>query len=110
MKEEDRGRAQNEALFRALNEEIERFTSENQRGSWIDLVCECSSRGCMQVVSVTRTEYERVREFSTWFIVAPGHEDLEIEAIVARHDNHLVVEKRGEAAAVAERTDPRAPG
>jgi len=28
----------------------------------IDFVCECSSAGCMRVVSVSREDYEAVRE------------------------------------------------
>ena len=48
-----------------------------------------------------------VRMSPTWFIVAPGHEAIDLENVVARYDRYLVVEKRGEAAELAAQTDPR---
>jgi hypothetical protein len=108
MSEQGRRRAQNEAKFRTLNEEIKRLEGDQGSGGRVvDLVCECSSTACMKVVPVPRDEYETVRACSTWFLVAPGHEDLGIEGVVARHEQYVVVEKHGEAAAVAEETDPR---
>ena len=108
MGEQDRRRAQNEAKFRTLNEEIKRLEGDQWSGDrLVGLVCECSSATCMKVVTVSCDEYETVRAGSTWFLVAPGHEDLGIEGVVARHDQYVVVEKQGEAAAVAEETDPR---
>jgi len=108
MSEQDGRRAQNEAKFRTLNEEIKRLEGDQWSGGrLVDLVCECSSATCMQGVTVSCDEYETVRAGSTWFLVAPGHEDLGIEGVVARHDQYVVVEKQGEAAAVAEETDPR---
>jgi hypothetical protein len=104
-----RRRARNEALFRSLNEEINRFESDDgvDVGDSIDFVCECSSANCMKVVSVSRAEYEAVRESASTFIVAAGHEDLSIEDVLVSHSGVSVVEKRGEAAEVAAETDPR---
>jgi hypothetical protein len=107
MSEQDRRRAQNEAKFRTLNEEIKRLEGDQWSGGRLDLVCECSSATCMKVVTVPRDDYETVRASSTRFLVAAGHEDPGIEGVVARHDHYVVVEKHGEAAAVAEETDPR---
>ena len=108
MSEHDRRRAENEAKFRTLNEAIKRVEGDQWSGGrLVDLVCECSSATCMKVVTVPRDEYETVRASSTWFLVTPGHEDSGIEGVVARHDHYVVVEKQGEAAAVAEETDPR---
>ena len=102
-------RARNEALFRSLNEEIKDV--ENGKGADasdpIDFVCECSSAECMKVVSVSREEYEAVREGGSTFIVTPGHEEPEIEDIIVSYSGYSVVEKRGDAAAVAEETNPR---
>jgi hypothetical protein len=107
--EQVRRRAENEALFRSLNEAIE--GTEIGKGADasepIDFVCECSSAECMKVVSVSREEYEAVREGESTFIVAPGHEEPEIEDLVVSHSGFSVVEKRGGAAAVAEETNPR---
>jgi hypothetical protein len=107
--EQVRRRARNEALFRGLNEEINRVESDNgaDEGDPIDFVCECSSASCMKVVSVPREEYEAVREDASTFIVAPGHEEPEIEDVIVSHSGFSVIEKHGEAAAVAEETNPR---
>jgi hypothetical protein len=107
--EQVRRRARNEALFRSLNEEIKDVQIGNgaDASDPIDFVCECSSTECMKVVSASREEYEAVREGGSTFIVAPGHEEPEIENVIVSRSGFSVVEKRGEAAAVAEETNPR---
>jgi hypothetical protein len=102
-------RARNEALFRNLNEQINRFESDDgaDAGEPIDFVCECSSAGCMKVVSVSRAEYEAVRAGASTFIVAAGHEDPSIEDVLVSHSEFSAVEKRGKAAELAAETDPR---
>jgi hypothetical protein len=104
-----RRRARNEALFRSLNEKVKDIESGDgaDASDPIDFVCECSSLECMKVVSVSREEYEAVREGGSTFIVAPGHEEPEIEDVIVSRSSFSVVEKRGEAAAVAEETNPR---
>jgi hypothetical protein len=107
--EQVRRRAENEALFRSLNEAIRGNEIENgvEASDPIGFVCECSSTECMKVVSVSREEYEAVREGGSTFIVAPGHEEPEIEDIIMSHGEFSVVEKRGDAAAMAEDMNPR---
>jgi hypothetical protein len=56
---------------------------------------------------MTAQEYEDVRSTSTTFVVAPGHELPEVERVVGSNERFRVVEKEGEAAAVAARTEPR---
>ena len=106
MTDQERRRGQNEALFRALNEQIERLELDNGN-RYVDFICECSTPTCMTVIHATREEYERVRTTSTEFMIAVGHEQLDIEEVVARQGRFSIVEKRGEAAVVAQQTDPR---
>ena len=106
MTEQERRRGQNEVLFRAVNEQIERLEPDDGN-RYVDFICECSSQSCMKVIHATREEYERVRATSTEFMIAVGHEQPDIEEVVARHGRFSVVEKRGEAALVANQTDPR---
>src|ERR1044071_220371 len=106
MTEHDRRRGQNESLFRSINEQIERLELDNGT-RYVDFICECSSARCMEVIHATREEYEQVRASSTEFMVAVGHEAPDIEEVVGRHGRFNVVEKHGEAAVVAEQTDPR---
>ena len=107
--EQVRRRARNEAMFRRLNEELKDIAIGGavDAGNGIDFVCECSSSECMKVVTLSREEYEAVREGGSTFIVAPGHEEPEIEDVIVSHSGFSVVEKRGEAAAVAEEMNPR---
>jgi hypothetical protein len=52
-------------------------------------------------------EYERIRRSPTWFPIAVGHDLPEVEDVVEVSDRYAVVEKRGEAAEVTAKFDPR---
>jgi hypothetical protein len=86
----------NEELFREVNLHI----AELQKGSHnlsvdglLPLVCECSHTGCTTPVEVDPASFDRVHENPLRFIVAPGHEDLDVESVVERRDDYLIVEK-----------------
>lgn len=99
--EERAGR--NEALFRAVNDNI--AGSEEQMDSVSDsfsVFCECAKAECTTHVEISLTEYVRVRRHAHRFIVVPGHEQPEIEEVVERHPNFWIVEKQGEAATAAD--------
>lgn len=107
MEDQSKARkARNETLFRQVNESIEdaarRFHSTEG-----DFLCECSIPDCTERIALPFSQYENIRDVSTHFLVVEGHEDLEIERVVARKDNHLVIEKIGVGVLVAEETDPR---
>jgi len=109
---DQRRRARNEALFREVNERIVEFETglggyERDDSLLVRFVCECPREDCSEVIEVTREQYERVRDGSRRFLVLPGHEDGDIAKVVEQHSTYLVVEKTGEAAAVAEEQDPR---
>ena len=75
----------NEALFREVNEQVEslnrRFSAAVEDA--IDIVCECADLACIERITVPLTTYERVRSESTLFLVKPGHEQGDIEDVVA---------------------------
>jgi hypothetical protein len=104
----DRARrlARNEAFRRETNEMIER-EAVRWHERVFDCICECSRAGCMARLTVTTTEYERVRASGDRFVVARGHDDPSLEVVVESFDGYVVVEKRGEAGDVARSTDPR---
>ena len=96
----------NEALFRDVNERIREISdSFGERDTTFDFVCECSDPDCSEKVVLTRSEYEQVRSEPTRFVVAKGHAIPEIESVVSRAKDHVVVEKEGAAADVAVRLD-----
>jgi len=99
--------AQNEAVFRNVNEEISRhdLTQHSVGG---EFVCECSQTACTTLISMSLAEYETLRQHAARFAVVPGHEDLEIERVVARTPAYVTVEKTGQGREVAAALDPRA--
>jgi hypothetical protein len=106
--------AQNEALFRAVNERIEELVDatlerHSEGASVWDFVCECQDRECAQRIPLTRTEYEAIRSHGRRFVVAPGpeHVDTSIENVVDMSTRYWVVEKIGEPGVFAEDHDPR---
>ncbi len=96
--------AKNETFFREVNEQAEReITSWGEQ----QFFCECSSRGCVDRITLTKPEYEHVRAESDQFFVVPGHENAEVEVVVERVGTYLIVAKVGIAGAYADETDPR---
>jgi hypothetical protein len=97
--------AQNEVIFRELNERIE-AGAWNETGP-LAFMCECAALGCNVLVELTVAEYERIRASSVHFLLAPGHEIPAIEHVVKETPEYVVVEKVGVAGAVAAANDPR---
>ena len=110
MEHPQRRKAQNEAVFREVNERIEvlhqRFAMSDDEP--LQIVCECDRVDCAERLEVTIERYERVRADSACFFVATGHEDGSVEDVVDTGGGYLIVRKHpGEPAQVAEETDPR---
>ena len=101
--------AQNESLFREVNERIleleQSFGDPGRGGRLLGIVCECARTGCTAKVEVSVDEYRHAREKPTRFIVAPGHVDLEFERVVIETDRFLLIEKIGEAGEIATELD-----
>ena len=101
--------AHTEALFRDVNERIaesaDRFNARDA-----EFVCECADPECAERVPATLDQYEDVRSDGTHFLLAPGHELLELERVVKRpHKRFVVVEKFNSIVArTVRRLDPRA--
>ena len=99
----------NEAVFREVNERIEDLAEGFGITSQpLDLVCECGDASCLERISMSQAEYERVRSESHRFAVYPGHEVPGVEKVVDRRGGYAIVEKdEGAPEQIAEQTDPR---
>jgi hypothetical protein len=99
--------AQNEILFREVNERIKELES----GSWdsheIGFMCECADATCMAVITLRPAEYEALRRNPRQFGVLPGHQIEDVESVVESHPDYLVVEKHLETVEQVEEADPR---
>jgi hypothetical protein len=109
LDERERRLAKNEALFRAINEEIGeaafRFGGDDEHV--YEFLCECANIDCDLRLPLSLDDYERVRTNPVWFAVAPDHALPEIEDVVDRRGDYDVVEKRGEAARLVAGLDLR---
>lgn len=85
-----------ETLFRAVNDQREGLTEAlgvETSESNLEIVCECSDGDCVDQISIAPTEYARVRDDSTLYILLLGHEDTSVEVVVDEHRSYLVVRK-----------------
>jgi hypothetical protein len=100
--------SRNEILFREVNERIDDLSGHDSTLDTVDFVCECGRPECTNRVPLTQEQYEAVRSDGQRFLVMPGHLTSSIERVVEDHATYQVVEKDdGEAAELAEATDPR---
>jgi hypothetical protein len=108
MEERERRLAQNEILFREVNERVDAVASAHGDDDHVyEFYCECSNADCTMQLPLPLKAYEAVRAHPSRFIVAPGHALPEIESVVEQADDWWVVEKSGEAAVLAAGLDPR---
>ena len=98
--------ARNERLFQEVNRQIEKLEETLGHPKTLAILCECSKKHCLDGFEVEPAVYQRVRLNPLLFFLMPGHEDLEVERVVERTQQFLVVEKTGRTAeAVREKTE-----
>ena len=90
---------QNEQAFRRLNDRIEELNrvalivDEPPGAEQAAFLCECPLPECQERIDVDVVTYADVHSTPGRFIVVPGHETDEIERVVARRTDYVVVEK-----------------
>jgi hypothetical protein len=100
--------AQNEAVFRRVNERLEDVNEAFQIATdKAEFVCECARIECAERVEMTLSKYEAVRRVPTHFLVKPEHVLPKEERVVERQAQYAVVEKVGRAGERARQLDPR---
>lgn len=107
MDERERRTAQNEALFREVNERIKETADGLGSDSAFEYFCECANADCTFQLTLTAAQYESLRADPTQFVVLPLHFTPEVETLVSENDGHWIVRKTGEAGEYAEKLDPR---
>jgi hypothetical protein len=101
--------AQNQALFRIVNERVTAWPERQAAPPTEKLMfyCECGDEHCYERVYLTPEEYEAIRADSSRFAVVEGHVFPDAEDVVAERNGYDVVEKHKELRDITERTDPR---
>jgi hypothetical protein len=94
--------ARNEDLFRQVNDNIGELAGDHGRDSHVyEFFCECSDIHCAERVHMTLPEYAHVRDDPSRFVVVKGHVVPEIEHVIERAEDHVLIEKHGRAGVVA---------
>jgi hypothetical protein len=91
--------AENEALFRQVNERV--VGRERRPAETFEIVCECADTQCMEHLRVTTEVYERTRSEPTDFLLKPGHAKPEYETVIDANEEFELVRKTGAAGSVA---------
>ena len=100
--------AQNEILFRQVNERILQIEGDRWRVDPVDFMCECGNIRCTRVLQMSVDDYERLRSDPARFGIIPGHEIADVERVVEKHAQYLVVEKAATIRQQVIDADPRA--
>ena len=107
MDEREQRLAQNEALFREVNERVDAIAHKLGPNVPYEFLCECANSDCTFRVTLPTSIYEAVRSDPTQFVVLPDHFTPEIEDLIVQEETYWIVRKTGEAAEYVERLDPR---
>ena len=99
--------AQNEALFREVNERVEAVASHLSPHDEYQFLCECANADCTFRLTLSISTYEAIRADSKQFVVLPLHYTPEVEELVVKEDTYWVVRKTGDTGEYVESLDPR---
>jgi hypothetical protein len=97
--EREQRAAQNELVFRAVNEQIVKMTDRfRAQLADIDIVCECANSACVGTIRINVDEFSKAEREPGTFFVLPGHEDESVERVVERRNGFVLVWKPAVAA------------
>jgi AraC-like DNA-binding protein len=99
--------AQNETLFREVNERVETLAHQLGPNDPYQFLCECANPDCTFRITLPLSVYENVRADAKQFVVLPMHYTPEVEDLVVKEDAYWIVRKTGEAGEYVEHLDPR---
>jgi hypothetical protein len=92
--------ARNEAWCRDLNERKAEWMKSGLPTAGFR--CECAQIDCGSRFRLSAAEWKETRSRPDRFAVAPGHIARDVEKVVKEYAEFWLVEKQGEAAAIAE--------
>ncbi|MFL5919379.1 MAG: hypothetical protein ACJ74L_01675 [Gaiellaceae bacterium] len=92
--------AQNQLLFRSVNDRIKELGEKALNPiAELDFACECDKPDCHEPITLAIEEFAAVeRAGKNRFIVLAGHEDDDVEDVIARNERYFIVAKRGAGA------------
>jgi hypothetical protein len=119
----ERRLAENEVMFRQLNQQIHEGYEETNRLAVEDnqpeflvnpahldtpilFFCECADEKCVERVRLNVHDYDQIHRVPNNFVIVPGHEVASIEEVVSETPDYVVVRKRRTPPAKATRLHP----
>ena len=98
MEPSPKRRAENEAAFREANEGLASKAAELGPGAErTPYICECESETCIEIIRLSRQDYDGVRANLKSFVVAVLYEE----------GGYTIIEKTGLEGELVEELDPR---
>ena len=94
--------AQNQRLFRILNDNLRLLPRESAGPYAGSSVCECADASCTDPIAIAADAYARLREHPGRFAIVPDHVFLDVEEVVSWEAGYWVVEKPAAAVAAAD--------
>ena len=90
--------AQNQRLFRSVDDRILELGGKLDGSALqeLDFACECADNTCVEKIRLRALDFGEIDE--NQFVVLPGHELLNVEDVIGKHDDYLIVAKRGAGA------------
>jgi hypothetical protein len=67
--------------------------AERPFASPIDFVCECAQVDCVEQILLTVSEYEALRREPERFAVSSGHDNPDVDRVVAEGERYVVVDR-----------------
>jgi hypothetical protein len=91
-------RAENEKLFRDINDQLKRavkrmVTPGEEDRVLMEFYCECADRGCQERINMTIQQFQAIENRHRLFVIKPGHAQPDIETVIDKHSKFLLVEK-----------------
>ena len=88
------GGVRRERIRRYVNERIRELGRIYDFGEPLELFCECTRTTCSARLAVADGDFEQTCALGTRFLVAPGHEQPQLETVVEQRQGYTVVEER----------------
>ncbi|CAN5149076.1 hypothetical protein BH09PAT3_BH09PAT3_2300 [soil metagenome] len=106
----DRRLAENEVIFRQINEQLQNeIDSVNQLADEdgqpehhivqssddapLSFFCECSDEKCTQRLLVNHQDYNEIHKNRSRFVIKNGHQVVAIEKVIKTTEDYMIVEK-----------------
>lgn len=109
----ERRLAENEVIFRQINEQVhkgfeetnrlaredgqpEYITEPDENDAPLQFYCECADEKCAGRVIINLHTYNEIHKQNNRFVILPGHEVASVEDVVTKNDKYEVVQKKVE--------------